>query len=103
MCRHCEERRDEAIQSFAATSEDGLLRCARNDERERLGLPRNFSASSPRRRGPMLPELCEGDAGATFSPSPRRAVVMGPRFRGDDIGCVIASNRTWSQTKKAPR
>ncbi len=35
----------------------------------------------------------EGDAGAIFSPSPRRSVVMGPRFRGDDIECLAMIGR----------
>ncbi|EKS42551.1 hypothetical protein HMPREF9696_00094 [Afipia clevelandensis ATCC 49720] len=51
--------------------------------------------SSPRKRYPYsLSGRFKGAAGAAFSLSPRCSVVMGLRFRGDDVGCVARVRST---------
>nr|DAH95274.1 MAG TPA: tRNA-splicing ligase RtcB [Caudoviricetes sp.] len=53
--------------------------------------------SSPRRRGPILPDLhCYGKPVAASSPSSHHSVVMGPRLRGGDIGCGARSRAACS-------
>ena len=85
-CRHCEE---------AKPTKQSILACARNDDRRRGRIALNLTTRRPgESRDPYsLNHQFEEDAGAIYSPSPRRSVVMGPGFRRDDIECLAIGAR----------